>query len=112
MSLSDWSFFKFGKKKDVWPKDEHGEPEKPAFLEHVSGSQIEYDMEVSLLKAYGIPTLHAFPNNGEFGKLILGFSGTGMDIYVPESMLADAQNIISADIEPESEDEYEDESEE
>jgi hypothetical protein len=60
-------------------------------------------MAVNLLEAFGIPTISAYPNDGEFGKLILGFSGTGMDIYVPETMLDDARNIISGDVLPDGE---------
>ena len=31
---------------------------------------------------------------GRFGRLVLGFSGTGTDIYVPESMYDDALALI------------------
>ena len=38
------------------------------------------------------------PGDGSFGEVFLGSSGFGVDIYVPETMLEDAQNIVSADI--------------
>jgi hypothetical protein len=86
-----------------WPQDEEGEPVRPAFLEHLSESQIESDIVVNMLRAYNIPVFRAYSNNGDFGRIILGFSGTGVDIYVPETMLKEAQNLLSADIEPETE---------
>ena len=103
MDKTELGFYKFGEQSKGWPKDENGKPEKPAFLEHISGLQLEYDMAVSLLRAYNIPSVHTCPNDGDFGKVILGILGTGMDIYVPESMLEDARNILSADIVPDEE---------
>ena len=88
-----------------WPVDENGDPARPAFLEHLSESQIESDIVVNMLRAYSIPVYRAYPNDGDFGRLIIGFSGTGVDIYVPETMLDDARNLLSADIEYETENE-------
>ena len=98
MDPSKWAGFRFGGKEDKWPKDAQGEPVPPAFLQHITGSQLECEMAVNLLTAYDIPVFRTFPNDGEFGKLILGFAGTGMDIYVPETLLADAQNILCGDV--------------
>ena len=98
--MSDWVFnhpFKHAPKN--WPMDEEGKPVKPVFLQHITGSQLDSDMAVNLLAAYDIPVMRAYPNEGDLGRLVLGFSGTGTDIYVPETLLEDAQNIISADIE-------------
>lgn len=88
-----------------WPHGEDGEAVRPAFLEHLSESQIESDITINMLRAYGIPVFRSYPNDGEFGKIIMGFSGTGVDLYVPETMLEDARNLLSADIQPEMEDE-------
>lgn len=95
--MSEWAFGKM-KNYDIWPKTETGEPVRPAFLQHVLGSQLDTEMVINLLEAFGIPTVCQYPNNGEFGKLILGFSGTGMDIFVPETRLEDAQNILCGDV--------------
>ena len=86
-----------------WPQDDAGEPVRPAFLTHLSESQIEADIMVNLLRAYNIPVFRAYANDGEFGKIILGFSGSGVDIYVPETVIEDARNLLSADISPETE---------
>ena len=49
-----------------------------------------------MLEAYGIPCLRDYPGDGSFGKVVLGMSGQGTDIYVPESMLEEAQNLLAA----------------
>ena len=46
-----------------------------------------------MLEAYGVPCVRQYPNDGGFGKLIMGMSGTGVDIYVPQSMLNDALTL-------------------
>ncbi len=84
-----------------WPRDEKGEAVKPALLAHLSDSNIEAGIMTNMLRAYGIPVFLSYPNDGEFGKLIMGFSGSGVDICVPETMLDEARNLISADIEEE-----------
>ena len=75
----------------------------PALLAHLSEANIEADIMTNMLRAFSIPVFRVYPNDGDFGRIILGFSGSGVEIYVPETMLADAQNLISADIEPETE---------
>ncbi len=103
--MGDWGFRKFGKTSENWPKDEKGEPISPVFLQHVGGSLIDFDMAINLLEAYDIPVICQYPNDGDFGKLMLGIAGGGMDIFVPETLLEDARNIISCDIEHETENE-------
>ena len=56
------------------------------------------DLKLNLLEAYGIPHVCEYPNNGLFGKLLMGFPPAGMDVYVPETFLEDAQNLLNADI--------------
>jgi hypothetical protein len=82
-----------------WPLDKDGAPVPPVLLTKVLGFQIDYDMKLSLLRAFKIPCVYSFPGAGPLVKVLFGFSGTGMDIYVPETMLEDAKNIISAEAE-------------
>jgi hypothetical protein len=77
-----------------WPRKDNGEPVPPAFLTHRSGVDMDDTVLISMLEAFGIPCLRRYPNDGEFGKLILGLSGTGVDIYVPETLLEDAHELI------------------
>ena len=91
-----WSFNKPDSLQ--WPKDENGEPIAPAYLKHISGGPMDLEVALSLLNAYGIPHVSEYPNNGAFGKVILGHPPSGMEIFVPETLLEDAHNILSADI--------------
>ena len=92
----NWKF----KKPDSpnWPKNENGEPIPPVYLKHISGGPLDMEIALNLLDAYGIPHVSEYPNNGEFGKLIFGQAPSGMDVFVPETMLEDAQNVMSAKI--------------
>jgi len=95
MSLNDYTIHP--DKGPAWPTDENGARVAPAFLEHVAG-KLETEMAVSLLRAFGIPTVCEYPNNGDFAKVIMGYAPAGTDIYVPETLLDDAKNIISSDM--------------
>ena len=92
--MGNWGFSK-NRNKPEWPKDEAGNMIPPAFLEHIGGNPVDLDMETGLLNAYGIPTTQEYPNDGVFGKIVIGHSGGGVDLYVPETLLEDAKNIIS-----------------
>lgn len=83
-----------------WPKNEKGEPEAPVYLCHCSGLDMDDTMLITRMEALGIPCLPQYPNNGEFGKIILGISGTGVDVFVPESLWEDACELLK---EPEEE---------
>jgi hypothetical protein len=96
--MKNWGFRKKKKLTDIWPKKEDGDMVAPAFLLHAGGNPMDTEITLSLLEAYGIPAVCQYPNDGEFGKLIIGNATGGVDIYVPETMLEDARNILSADI--------------
>jgi hypothetical protein len=81
-----------------WPKDELDESIPPAFLMHIHGGPIDMELTLNLLGAYGIPYVCQYPNNGLFGKLIMGHPPAGMEVFVPETMLIDAQNVLGAEI--------------
>ena len=80
-----------------WPKGEDGRPVQPVLLCRESCVDMSDRLRVNMLEAYGIPCLRRFPENGSFGRVVLGMSGNGADLYVPETMLEDAQNLISED---------------
>ncbi len=77
-----------------WPKAADGTPEKPAFLTDVFETGAQADMLVSMLRAYGIPVMKRYAQDGTLGRVVLGFSGYGVGLYVPESMLEDARNLL------------------
>lgn len=96
--MADWGFSKKKKLTDVWPKKENGEMITPAFLMHAGSNPLDTEITISLLEAYGIPAVCQYPNNGEFGKLIIGVAAGGVDIFVPETQLEEAKDILNADI--------------
>lgn len=97
-----WGRFISGELLEKWPKDERGEPVAPVFLTHCSSVDMDDVFMISMLQAYGIPAIRMHPeSSGGLGKIVLGISGYGADIYVPETMLDDAIALMSA--EPETE---------
>lgn len=78
----------------IWPLDDNGEAVNPALLMTVSGTQIDYEMALAQLRSYGIPSVRDFPAAGEVAKVLFGFSGAGMDIYVPENMVEIARELM------------------
>ena len=91
----DWSFKYLNGVTGSWPPDANGQPEEPAFLARLCGNETEIVLTRNMLWAYGVPSVGRYPLDGALGKVILGQSGFGMDIFVPKSMLEDAKNIIS-----------------
>lgn len=83
--------------RPVWPKNENGEPETPAFLVHCMAIDLSDELMINMLEAYGIPCIKRYPGDGGFGKVLLGMSGNGTDIFVPESRLNDAAELIRED---------------
>ena len=63
-----------------WPKDAEGEPEEAVFLCNC------------------IPCLRVYPGDGSFGRVVLGMSGLGTDIYVPVSKAEEAEALCNAEL--------------
>lgn len=89
----EWGKRLTGDTLNRWPKDENGEPVEPVFLTHCMNLDLSDEMLVNLLEAYNIPCIRQYPNDGDFGRLVLGISGTGVDIYVPKTLYEDAVNL-------------------
>ena len=90
-----WGRGNNGRLLDRWPKNADGTPEEPVFLTRVSSLDMSDELTVNMLEAYNIPCLKVYPGNGAFGKLVLGMSGEGMDILVPQSMYEQASELIN-----------------
>ena len=82
---------------DGWPKDAQGRPEQAAKLTLQSELDGMADITLSLLESCGIPAFKA----GTQGKVIFGFAGLGVEIYVPASRLEEARALLEADKTPE-----------
>jgi len=80
-----------------WPKNPDGSPVVPAFLIHCNSTDLADVITVNMLEAYDIPVLILHPGDGDFGKVVLGLSGTGSRIYVPETLLAQAKELMEAE---------------
>lgn len=80
-----------------WPKDEDGQPEKARLLCRASCVDMSDRLLVNMLEAYGIPCLSVDPGDGGFGRVVLGMSGPGVDIYVPENLYDDAVALSKED---------------
>lgn len=89
-----WGLHKYGENYENWPKGPDGEPEEPAFLINCTQLDLQSDMLRNMLAAYGIPSTIRYPGDGAFGKVVIGMSGSGVDIFVPKSLLADAQELL------------------
>ena len=88
----------WGKNADVrllerWPRDGNGELEEPVFLSRLYSMDMGAELRINMLEAYGIPCLLRYPGDGSFGRVVLGMSGCGVDIYVPRSSYEDAQAL-------------------
>ena len=77
-----------------WPVYPGGELVAPAFLTHCSGQNLDDVLLVGMLDAYDYPCFVQYPNDGAFGKLVIGMAASGVDVYVPETMLEDIKKLV------------------
>ncbi len=79
---------------DRWPKGEDGEFETPAFLTDAVEAGGEAELLCQMLRSYDIPVLRRYEKDGTLGKVVLGFSGYGVQLYVPASRLEEARELM------------------
>lgn len=93
--MSNWSFTG---RPDVpaWPKDETGREEQAVLLTQTFDAPADADTVISLLSAYGIPCFKYYDKEGGAGKVINGFSGYGVSLYVPASLLDEAKDLLAS----------------
>ena len=103
MDKSFWKFGKSHKTEPDWPLEEDGQKVKAVRLMDTFDSVADADMVISLLAAYGIPCFKYYDLEGGAGKVINGFSGYGASLYVPQTMLEEANNILNAEVAEEDE---------
>lgn len=91
-----------------WPKMNDGTPEKPVFLTAAAEGDSAAAMLAEKLRAYDIPVLREYGTEGALSRVLFGTPSSGVGLYVPESMLEDAQNLIAPvdEAEPEETDNY------
>ena len=77
---------------DRWPRDDSGQPEKAEKLTWQPELGGMADITLSMLEGCGIPAFKV----GTQGKVVLGFAGLGVEIYVPASQLEEAKALLEA----------------
>lgn len=78
----------FRKQKPLpWPKDEAGEMIPPVVLKTVLYDDMEVEITINMLTAYGIPTDKRWEKKTH-----------KVDIFVPETMLEEARELLEAEV--------------
>lgn len=95
--VDTWGWSRNPRLLEKWPRNADGAPEVPQFLCHAAATNMEAEMIANMLDAYGIPCLQEYMNDGRFGRVIMGTPGTGVWLYVPESLHADAQALMNVE---------------
>jgi len=90
---SGWNFHR---EQLDWPKAENGEKEKAVLLPRGLDNPANADVTISILASCGIPCFKYYDKEGAAGKVINGFSGYGVSLYVPASMAEEARAILNA----------------
>ena len=88
-----------GELQKRWPRDESGEFVAPKYLTTLPSVALADAFLINMLEAFGVPVLQQHAGDGSFGKVILGMSGTGSDLYVPETLYETARDLMEAEFE-------------
>ena len=99
----DWSRDLPGKMATKWPRTEDGDYVGAAYLTSCSQLDMSDAIITGMLDSFEIPYVKRYPHYGGFGNMMLGVSAEGVDIFVPETMLEDAKNILEGESEDEEE---------
>lgn len=84
-------------------QEQEATAEEETALLMTANNDIQANIVESLLKAYGIPLSRKYKGNDTFGKIILGLTVNGIDLYVPKSALEEAMGIIENELPEEQE---------
>lgn len=95
--MKNWFFGKKKRVTDVWPKTEDGQNVPPVFLTHTSEEDMQTELTINLLEAYGIPVVTQYPNDGSFGKVVLGMAAAGVDLFVPQTLYEEANDLLHSE---------------
>jgi hypothetical protein len=79
----------------AWPNDEEGRPARAVRLVYAQ-NPMDIGLKRSLLRAFGIPTRVRTPNPTFFSNVIFGAPIYGAELFVPESLLEAARDILEA----------------
>lgn len=62
-------------------------------------TDMEADLLESLLRAEGIPVTRRYQEAGGYLMVYMGTTSFGVDLYVPESMISTAKELLSSQVE-------------
>ncbi len=79
----------------AWPLDAQGQPVPPRQLVR-AGDGTSYTMTLSMMAAYGIPTVTKMPYGAFSSPVIFGGAILGGYIFVPETLWEDAKALLDA----------------
>ncbi len=92
-----WSFSIHHPDEVPWPLGPDGEPEEAVRLSNLADFPSVQTVVQARFQAAGIPVLTRYPEGGGLGKVYLGFSGYGVDLYVPKSRESEARALLLHD---------------
>jgi pyrophosphatase PpaX len=75
----------------------NSEPVETALL-MTANDELQANIIESLLKVYGIPLRRKYKGNDTYGKIFMGLTVHGIDLFVPESALEEAREIIENEL--------------
>ncbi len=81
---------------EQWPNDADGSPEPAALLCNGSDYPDELALLSSLLESFSIPHFARHHGAAHYVNLIFGHNATGIEVYVPVSLLEEARALLSA----------------
>ena len=79
-----------------WPKHADGTPEEKALLCTETDVPGSLGIFCSMLESFGVPFFTRRIGAAEYMKLLVGRSGTGAEVYVPQSWLEEARALLAA----------------
>lgn len=79
-----------------------GEPVETAVL-MTAKDELQANIVESLLAAYGIPLRRLYKGNDSFGRVFMGLTVNGIELYVPKHKLEEAAGIVENEM-PKEED--------
>ena len=102
--MKNWVFGRHKDDSPAWPVDENGVPAAPAVAAVMPDSQMMAESAAAMLHACGIPARLELPGDGTLGRIVLGASGFGVALVVPEDRLEEAKALLETDASAEAED--------
>ncbi len=103
--MKNWVFGRHKDEGPAWPTDDEGKAVPQVVAAQMPDGQLMADTALNMLHACGIPARLHYPGDGGFGRIVLGASGFGVEIMVPEDRLEEARALLLHDASSEADEE-------